>query len=132
MSERVVCDASALVAVLLDDGPDGRWAADALRGRSLAAPALVQIEAANVVRRHELAGLVSPDQAAQAHADLLDLTIEQWPYELLASRAWELRRNLSVYDATYAALAELIDAALVTLDQRLAKAPGVRCTVLTP
>ncbi|MBB4660614.1 PIN domain-containing protein [Conexibacter arvalis] len=131
MSTPVVCDASALVAVLLDDGPDGRWAAEALRGRALAAPRLVQFEAANIIRRHELAGLVSSDQAAQAHDDLLDLAIEQWPYELLARRAWELRRNLSTYDAAYVALAELLDAALVTLDRRIAGAPGLRCAVLT-
>lgn len=96
MSDRVVCDASALVAVLLDAGP------------------------------------VSGDQAAQAHGDLLDLAIEPWPYELLAPRAWELRRNLSIYDAAYVALAELIDAALVTLDQRIAGVPGLRCAVVTP
>ncbi|MGI8729074.1 MAG: type II toxin-antitoxin system VapC family toxin, partial [Solirubrobacteraceae bacterium] len=67
-----------------------------------------------------------------AHADLLDLTIELWPYEVLASRAWQLRRNLSVYDASYVALAEIADAALVTLDRGIAGAPGLVCEVLTP
>ena len=80
MSARVVCDASALVALLLDGGPDGRWATQALGGADLAAPSLVGFEVANVIRRHELAGIVSADQAAQAHADLLDLAIEHWPY----------------------------------------------------
>ena len=60
---------------------------------------------------------MSDDQAAQAHADLLDLAIERWPYELLAARAWGLRHNLSSYDASYVALAELIDAALVEFPQ---------------
>jgi len=64
--------------------------------------------------KHDLAGLVGTDQAAQAHADLLDLAIEHWPYEVLGPRAWELRQNLSVYDATYVALAELTGATLVT------------------
>lgn len=132
MTPRVVCDASALVATLLDDGPSGRWAAEALTGADLAAPTLVSFEAANIIRRQELAGRVSPDQAAQAHADLLDLAVEHWPYELLAARAWELRRNLSAYDACYVALAELIDGTLVTLDGRLGRAPGLRCAVATP
>lgn len=132
MSVQVVCDASALVALLLDGGPDGRWATKALSGADLAAPSLVGFESANIIRRHELSGLVSADQAAQAHADLLDLAIEHWPYEILATRAWELRANLSSYDASYVALAELTRATLVTLDRRISRAPGLRCTVATP
>lgn len=132
MSTRLVCDASALVALLLDGGPDGQWVTQALSGADLAAPSLVGFEAANIIRRHALAGLVSADQAAQAHADLLDLAIEHWPYELLAPRAWQLRRNLSIYDASYVALAELTDATLVTLDRRISGAPGLRCTIAIP
>lgn len=132
MTGRVVCDASALVALLLDSGPDGRWATDALSGAALTAPALLPFEVANIIRRHELAGLVSADQAAQAHADLLDLAIEHWPYELLATRAWELRQDLSSYDAAYVALAEATGATLVTLDRGMVRAPGVRCAVATP
>lgn len=132
MSARVVCDASALVALLLDGGPDGRWVTEALTGADLIAPTLVGFEAANIIRRHDLAGLVSHDQAAQAHADLLDLAIEHWPYELLATRAWELGENLSVYDASYVALAELTEATLVTLDRGIERAPGPRCRIATP
>jgi predicted nucleic acid-binding protein len=132
VSARVVCDAAALVALLLDGGSDGQWVARTLEGADLIAPTLVVFEAANIIRRHGLAGLVSADQAAQAHADLLDLTIEQWPYDLLAARAWQLRENLSTYDASYVALAELTDATLVTLDRRISGAPGLRCTVATP
>jgi predicted nucleic acid-binding protein len=132
VSSRVVCDASALVAALLDGGAAGRWAADTLAAGDLAAPSLAVFEAANIIRRHELAGQVSEDQASQAHADLLDLAIELWPYELIAPRAWQLRRNLAGYDASYVALAELLDARLVTLDERIARAPGVSCPVNTP
>jgi predicted nucleic acid-binding protein len=132
VSARVVCDASALVALLLDSGPDGNWVTEAVAGAAFAAPSLVAFESANIVRRHELARIVSADQAEQAHADLLDLAIEQWPYELLAPRAWELRHNLSSYDAGYVALAELIGAKLVTLDERIGGAPGVRCAIATP
>lgn len=128
----VVCDASAIVALLLDGGADGRWATAALSGRDLAAPSLLGFEAANIIRRHELAGLVGSDQAAQAHADLLDLTIEQWPYEIVASRVWELRGNLSSYDASYVALAELIGTTFVTLDKRIVGAPGLGCAIATP
>ncbi|WP_127127034.1 type II toxin-antitoxin system VapC family toxin [Georgenia sp. SYP-B2076] len=132
MRQRVVCDASAVVAVLLDAGQDGRWATDALTGADLAAPTVLPFEAANIIRRHELAGLITADQAAQAHSDLLDLAIEQWPYELLAPRAWQLRQNLTAYDASYVALAELLSTAIVTLDSRISRVPGLRCTVATP
>ena len=132
MNGRVVCDASALVALLLDGGPDGQWASEALSGADLLAPSLVGFEAANIIRRHDLAGLVSTDQAAQAHVDLLDLAIEQWPHELLATRAWQLRHNLSICDASYVALAELTAATLVTLDRRISAAAGPRCTIATP
>jgi predicted nucleic acid-binding protein len=132
VSLRIVCDASALTALLIDGGPDGQWAAEACRGAELAAPSLIDFETANILRRHELAGLISPDQAAQAHMDLLDLGIERWPYDLLAGRAWRLRQNLSIYDASYVALAELLGATLVTLDRRLGRAPGSRCVISAP
>jgi len=132
VSTRVVCDASALVALLLDGGPDGRWVTRTLTGADLAAPSLVMFECANVIRRHQLAGLVGADQAEQAHADLLDLPIEEWPYPVLAARAWELRTNLSSYDASYVAVAEFLGATLVTLDRRIARAPDLRCSVATP
>jgi predicted nucleic acid-binding protein len=129
---RVVCDASAAVALLLDAGPDGSWATKALTGADLAVPSLFPFEAANIIRRHELAELINVDQAAQAHSDLLDLPIEQWPYEALAARAWELRRNLISYDASYVALAELLEVTLVTLDRSIGRAPDLRCTVASP
>lgn len=127
-----MCDASALVALLLDGGPHGRWVTRSLGGADLAAPSLVAFECANIFRRHELAGLITPDQAAQAHADLLDLSVEHWPYEIVARRAWELRRNLSSHDASYVAVAELTGATFVTLDRRIGRAPGLRCTIATP
>ena len=132
MSSSFVCDASAVAALLLDSGLDGQWVTQTVESGEITAPALVTYETANVIRKHELAGQVSPDQSAQAHADLLDLAIELWPYDLLAARAWELRLNLSIYDATYVALAEITDLTLITLDKRLAKAPGTKCRIATP
>ena len=132
MITRLVCDASAVVALLLDAGPGGQWVAEAISGAQLAAPSLLPFECSNIIRRHELAGLVSADQAAQAHADLLALPVEHWPYELLGLRVWELRTNLSSYDASYVAVAELTQAPLVTLDRRIGRAPNLRCAVMTP
>ncbi|OBI80874.1 type II toxin-antitoxin system VapC family toxin [Mycobacterium sp. 1245805.9] len=132
MTARVVCDASAVVAVLLDSGGDGQWATGRLADAQLFAPTLLPYECANVIRRAERGGAIGADQAAQAHADLLDLAIELWPYDLLATRAWQLRANLSSYDAAYIALAETISAPLVTLDRRILRAPGITCPVLVP
>lgn len=127
-----MCDASAIVALLTDSGPDGQWATETLSGSNLLAPSLVMFESSNIIRRLESAGLIGSGQAAQAHGDLLDLDIEQWPYELVSARAWELRHNLSSYDASYVAVAEAADAPLVTLDGRISRAPRLMCTVLTP
>ena len=132
MNPSFVCDASAIAALLLDSGPDGQWVTHTIDSGTIAAPTLLTYETANVIRKHELSGQISADVAAQAHTDLLDLTIELWPHEILATRAWELRQNLSIYDATYVALAETTDLTLVTLDERLAKASGVKCRIATP
>ena len=132
MTTSLVVDSSALVALLVDAGPDGSWAAHQLTGALLSAPHLAPFEVANVLRRHERAGLVTADQAALAHADLVDLGVELWPYDPLATRAWALRSNLSPYDGAYVALAELTGSTLVTLDRGIAAAPGIRCPVATP
>jgi predicted nucleic acid-binding protein len=133
VTERITCDASVLVALLVDGGPAGQWATTHLAQSSgLLAPHLVLFETANIFRRHELAGLITADQAAQAHADLLDLPIDLWPYDILAPRAWQLRANLSAYDGSYVALAEITGTTLATLDARIARAPNVTCVVAIP
>ncbi len=123
-------DSSALVALLADAGPAGAWVAEAIAAATLAAPSVAPFEAANILRRQAAAGAIDHTQATLAHADLIALPIELWPYAPLAERAWELRRNVTIYDAAYVALAELLAAAVVTLDARLARAPGPRCPVL--
>jgi predicted nucleic acid-binding protein len=127
----VVVDASAVVAALVDSGPNGRWA-EALLTSDLAAPHLLPVEVANVLRRAVNAGEVSEDVASLAHADLLDLRIELVSYDTVAARTWELRHNLTAYDAWYVAVAELLDVPLATLDQRLASSPGPTCSFQTP
>ena len=127
----VVIDASAVVAALVDSGPDGRWA-ETLLASDLAAPHLLPVEVANVLRRAANASEISDDAASLAHADLLDLRVELIPYDLVAGRIWELRRNLTAYDAWYVAAAELLDAPLATLDQRLVSSSGPTCSFRTP
>ncbi|PWJ53067.1 Predicted nucleic acid-binding protein, contains PIN domain [Quadrisphaera granulorum] len=134
----VVCDASALVAVLIGaDGADGgidrgAWAAEQLLGARLAGPALLPFEVSNVIRRLELSGAASADVTAQAHADLMALPVQLFPYEVLAARTRELRATITSYDASYVATAELLGAPLVTLDVRLSRAPGPRCEFRMP
>lgn len=126
-----VIDASAVVAALVDSGRDGQWA-ETLLTSDLAAPHLLPVEVANVLRRAVNAGEITDDIASLAHADLLDLRIELVPYEMVAERIWELRHNLTAYDAWYVAVAELLGAPLATLDHRLVSAPGPTCNFRTP
>jgi predicted nucleic acid-binding protein len=128
----LVVDASAVVAALVDDGPDGRWAEELLGAGALAAPHLLPAEVANVLRRAAVAGHLSGDVAAMAHGDLLDLRVELIAYEAVAPRVWELGGSISAYDAWYVGIAELLDAPLATLDRRLARASGPQCQFVVP
>ena len=127
----LVIDASAVVAALVDSGPDGQWA-ESLLTADLAAPHLLPVEVANVLRRAVTTGEITDDVASLAHADLLDLRVELVAYDTVATRIWELRNNLTAYDAWYVAIAELLDAPLATVDHRLARSPGPTCTFWTP
>jgi predicted nucleic acid-binding protein len=127
-----VVDASAVVAALVDDGEAGRWAESVLAAGRLAAPHVLPAEVANVMRRAELAGQLSREAAALASADLLRMSLELFPYALVADRAWSLRSTVSTYDGWYVALAELLDVPLVTLDLRLSRATGPGCTFRLP
>ncbi len=128
----LVVDASLVVAALIDSGKDGTWAQDVLADGQLAAPHLMPVEVANILRRATLSGQISADSAALAHADLLALPIQLFPYGPFADRVWELRANLTSYDAWYVALAETLDAKLATLDLRLSRAQGARCLFEIP
>ena len=89
-------------------------------------------EATNLFRRMELSGEITRLESTSAHSDLLDLGIEFYPFRPFAERVWELRENLTAYDAWYVALAEALDWPLVTLDRRLSRATGPRCEVVAP
>ena len=126
----LVIDASAVVAALVDEGPSGTWAESLLASDSLAAPHMLHAEASNILRRFALARVISDQEASLAHADLLDLRVELFPYAPFAARIWNLRQNVTCYDAWYVAVAEALNAPLATLDSRLAKAAGPCCRFL--
>jgi predicted nucleic acid-binding protein len=128
----LVVDSGLVVAALVDSGPVGMWADHVLATDDLAAPHLMQVEVANVLRRAAMAGEISSDTAALAHADLLSLRVELFGYEPFASRVWELRENVTAYDGWYVALAESLGAPLATVDLKLTKAAGARCAFATP
>ena len=126
----LVVDASAVLALLIDRGEAGQWAARVLSNEEVAAPSLLHFEVANAIRRHVVAGVLEPRPGQLAHDALLALPIPTTPYPVVAQRAWELRENFTLLDASYIALAEMLGASLVTLDTRLARGPGVKCPIL--
>lgn len=125
----IVVDASVLATALADDGADGDAARSRLRGEDLAAPELIDLEVASVLRRQLSVGKLDARRCRIALDDLLDLPVERASHRLLLARCWELRADLSIYDAAYVALAEALDAPLLTADARLAKAPGLECAI---
>jgi predicted nucleic acid-binding protein len=125
----IVVDASVLVTALADDGLDGDKARLRLRGERLTAPHLIDLEVVSAWRRLAAAGSLDERRANFAMADLKALRLDRVRHEPLLERCWELRANLTVYDAAYVALAELLDATLVTADLSLSNAPGTRCAI---
>ncbi len=127
-----VVDASILVAATSDVGAEGRWAEDVVRAGNLIAPHLALVEATNILRRLELQGRLDRTEAGAAARDLLLLDLELVPFTPFAERIWELRANVTSYDAWYVAVAEQFDLPLATLDRHLARATGPRCRFLLP
>jgi predicted nucleic acid-binding protein len=123
----IVVDASAVLEVLLRTRDAERVAARLLGGGdTLHAPHLLDLEVAQVLRRYVLAGELSAVRGQEALDDLGDLPLTRYPHSPLLPRVWELRHNLTAYDAAYVALAEALDALLVTRDAALAAAaPGL-------
>jgi predicted nucleic acid-binding protein len=127
-----VIDSSVVVAALIDSGPHGVWAEEVLAGGLLQAPELVLVEATNTFRRLERAKLITTPEANAAQDDLMQLDIDLFPFEPFAGRIWELRHNVTSYDAWYVAIAEALKLPLATLDEPLSKSNGVTCKFLTP
>lgn len=125
----IVVDASIVVTALADDGPDGERHRQRLAGERLAAPHLIDVEVISAWRRLAAAGQLDERRAAFARADLRSLPIRRVAHAPLLERCWELRSNMTSYDAAYVALAELVDATLLTADAKLAATPGLTCRV---
>jgi predicted nucleic acid-binding protein len=127
----IVIDASAEVAILLNIGQDveGIRGRIARPGETLHIPHLFEIEVLHALRSLTLRGTVSSERAQLALDRLRDTRFVRYPHTALTGRIWELRENLTAYDAAYIALAEALDAPLVTTDARLARASGIRAAV---
>ncbi len=121
----IVVDASALLEVLLRTP-----AASAIGtilfapGQTLHAPHLLDVECAQVIRRYAANGDISDGRGAGALADLADFPVRRYPHGFMLRRMWGLRHSITAYDAAYVALAEALDADLITRDKKLASAPG--------
>lgn len=125
----IVVDASVLVTALADDGPDGDHARTRLRGERLIAPHLVDVEVASAWLRMASTGDLDERRADLARADLRALRVDRVPHGPLLERCWQLRSNLTMYDAVYVALAEITGIALLTADRKLAVSPGPECEI---
>jgi predicted nucleic acid-binding protein len=104
----LVVDASVLATALADDGPDGDRARARLRGERLAAPELVDVEVASVLRRQMKGEAIEARRAMLALTDLVDMPLRRASHRPLLARCWELRDNLTMYDVVYVALAEAL------------------------
>jgi predicted nucleic acid-binding protein len=121
----IVVDASALIEALLGTpaaGPVARRLFDPQQ--TLHAPHLIDLEVAQVFRRYAAAGDVDPERGREALADLAEFPLRRYPHAFLLSHVWNLRHNLTAYDAIYVALADVLGALLLTRDRRLAAAAG--------
>jgi predicted nucleic acid-binding protein len=127
----IVVDASVVVAALVDGGLDGDAAREAMLGAEAHAPHLLDVEVLSAVRRLALAERLTAHGARGAVRALRELPVARHAHDPLLDRALELRDSITAYDACYVALAELLDATMMTADLRLARAPGMRCPVVT-
>lgn len=126
----IVIDASVLANIVGDDGPTGEAARARLAAAGTAsAPDLVDVEVVSVLRKRWLAGSLTVQRFKSAVVDLIELPLTRYPAAPLMLRAYELRGNVTPYDATYVALAEGLNCPLLTGDVRLTRASGLRCEV---
>ncbi len=126
----IVVDASCLLELLLQSAKSEEIGDRLLaHDGALCAPHLIDVEVSHVLRRYWLAGDLSEQRGREAIADMADFPIERFSHVELLHRCWQLRNNLTAYDAMYIALAEALDATLLTYDQRLADSAGHKAQV---
>lgn len=126
----IVVDASALIEALLRT-PAAKAVEERLfaPGQTLHAPHLIDLEVAQVIRRYAANGEIDSQRSRATLADLADFPLRRYPHDFLLPRIWDLRRNLTAYDAAYVALAEALETPLLTRDKRLAAAAGHRAQI---
>ncbi|MFN2470506.1 MAG: type II toxin-antitoxin system VapC family toxin [Gaiellaceae bacterium] len=128
----IVLDSSAAVDFVARLG-FGEWVGAAIRAEpTVHAPHVLDVEVLGALRRLVLRALITEDEAHGALEDFKALRVRRYPHVPFVARIWELRQTLSPPDAAFVALAEALDARLVTTDQRLARAPGLAVEVLAP
>jgi predicted nucleic acid-binding protein len=127
----IVLDASAAVALLVGQGTGAERIRQEVESpdQSLHVPHVMDLEVLHALRRQTLLGALSSGRSAEAIEDFKNLTLFRYPHATLVDRIWSLRNNLTVYDAAYIALAEALEAPLITMDARLARAPGIRAAI---
>ena len=128
----IVLDSSVLVDALVGSDGSSEWSRGVVQDNVLVAPHLLPVEVLHAIRGLVRVGVLDLSTAAQGAADLAETAVEHHALGDLWSRVWELRENVTPYDAWYVALAEVLDVPLATLDLRLARAPGLSCEVWTP
>jgi predicted nucleic acid-binding protein len=121
----IVADASAVLEVLLNT-PGAARVSERLftPGETLHAPHLIDLQVAQVLRRYARTGEIDAQRGSEAISDLAELPLARYAHEFLLPRIWQLRNNVTAYDAAYLALAEVLDCPLLTCDRALADVPG--------
>jgi len=127
----LVTDAGVWVRALVDEAPGDPIRTRLLAESVVAAPALIDLEFTNVLHGLLTKGSIALPDAELALAEFLQAPIQRYTHESLVPPVWQLRQNLTAYDAAYVALAETLGVDLLTIDRRIGSAPGVRCRVIT-
>jgi len=125
----LVVDTSAVLAALVGRRQAAELVEHLAQDGDLHAPHLIDTEVLHTLRRLTITAEISEDRATDALGDFAELALVRYPHQPLSGRVWELRHNLTAYDATFVALAEALGAPLVTCDARLASAPAHRAVV---
>lgn len=127
----IVADASAILEVLLNTPAGAKIARRVFAvGETIHVPHLIDLEVLHVLRRLDRTGEIRAPRIRQVFQDYFDMLLRRYPHSILMSRIWDLRHNWTAYDAAYIALAEELDAPLLTCDGALASGRGHRAKVL--